>query len=148
MIHIVLMVCLLSWRSEIIVVISSQRLKMFLYNISTVSLLIIATPALMISVHCRQASDKGFRSEQPPESRVLLIKSTQYRAIFPNRTVVKAATTAQHAPMNKQTLIAFTPSVLWCSSSGASLSSGLFPGSSNEKTTNDIPVPTNWGSVV
>lgn len=40
------------------------------------------------------------------------LKSTQYLAIFPNLIVVKAATTAQTAPMNKQTLIALTPSVL------------------------------------
>jgi hypothetical protein len=44
--------------------------------------------------------------------------------------------------------MAFGPSVAWCCSGGASESSGLLPGSSTEKTTHDIPVPTNCGNVV
>jgi hypothetical protein len=62
--------------------------------------------------------------------------------------VANAARHAQHAPIKRQTAMAFGPSVAWCCSGGASESSGLLPGSSTEKTTHDIPVPTNCGSVV
>jgi hypothetical protein len=68
--------------------------------------------------------------------------------IRPNLLVATAARHAEQAPINRQTAIPFGPSVLWCSSDGASLNSGLFPGSSIENTTQEIPVPMNCGNVV
>ena len=68
--------------------------------------------------------------------------------ILPNLRVATAARHAEHAPINKQTAIAFGPSVPWCSSGGPSLNSGLLPGSRMEKTTQEMPVPMNCGSVV
>lgn len=41
-----------------------------------------------------------------------IVEFIQYFAILPSFAVVNPATTAHMAPMNRQTLIAFTPSVL------------------------------------
>jgi hypothetical protein len=82
--------------------------------------------------------------------KIFLLSKCVYHILctLPNLLVATTATHAQHAPINKHTAIPFGPSVPWCSSAGASLSSGLFPGSRIENTAHDIPVPTNCGKVV
>lgn len=72
----------------------------------------------------------------------------QWPWILFNLRVASTAMQAEQAPMKRHTAIAFGPSVEFCSSFGASLSSGLLPGSNIENTTHDMPVPTNCGRVV
>ena len=64
-----------------------------------------------------------------------------------NLLVAYAAPSVLSAPINKQIAIPFGPSFL-TSPPASPASSGLFPGSSTEKTISEMKVPTNCGSVV